>query len=78
MPAEGPSSVMAALAGYPIATAPLGYLEDEDRPFGVAFFTTAEREDVLLRVLAAWEKTFPPRRIPDMSRLEAVEINLEL
>ncbi|KAF8243607.1 amidase signature enzyme [Wilcoxina mikolae CBS 423.85] len=78
VPADGPSSAMAALAGYPIATAPLGYLQDEDRPFGVAFFTTAEKEDVLLRILAAWEKTFPARRTPDISRLESVDINLEL
>ncbi|KAF8531053.1 amidase signature domain-containing protein [Trichophaea hybrida] len=78
VPADGPSSAMTALAGYPIATAPLGYLQDEERPFGVAFFTTAGKEDVLLRILAAWEKTFHARRTPDISRLELVDVNLEL
>jgi amidase len=68
VPAEGPSSVMPALAGYPIATAPLGLLEDQQKPFGVAFFATAEGEDVLLRILAAWEETMPTRRGPVMEQ----------
>lgn len=67
VPAEGPSSAMAALSGYPIATAPLGYLADEERPFGIAVFATAGKENSLLRFLAAWEKTFPARKAPDLS-----------
>ena len=66
VPAEGPSSAMAALSGYPIATAPLGYLAEEGRPFGIAVFATAGREHSLLKFLAAWEKTFPARKAPDL------------
>lgn len=65
MPTEAPqSATLAAMAGYPIATAPLGYIEESGRPFGVSFFTGAGGEEVLVRVLGAWEREFGGRRVP--------------
>lgn len=68
VPAESPSSALPALSGYPIATMPLGYLpaDAKNMPFGVAVFTGAGGEDVLFRIMAAWEKTFPARKTPDL------------
>lgn len=65
VPTEAPrSSTLAAMAGYPIATAPLGYIDGSGRPFGLSFFTGAGGEEMLIRVLAAWEKEFGGRRVP--------------
>ena len=50
--------------GYPSATMPLSYLKFNGRPIGLAAFTTKHREDTLLKVLSAWEATFPARRPP--------------
>lgn len=65
VPTEAPwSSTLAAMAGYPIATAPLGYISESGRPFGLSFFTGADGEEMLIRVLAAWEREFGGRRVP--------------
>lgn len=65
VPAEAPrSTALVAMAGYPIATAPLGYVKESGRPFGLAFFTGAGEEEMLIRVLGAWEKEFGVRRVP--------------
>ncbi|KAL0639983.1 hypothetical protein Q9L58_000811 [Maublancomyces gigas] len=64
-PTEAPwSSTLAAMAGYPIATVPLGYINESGRPFGLSFFTGADGEEMLIRVLGAWEKEFGRRRVP--------------
>lgn len=65
VPTEAPwSSTLAAMAGYPIATAPLGYINESGRPFGLSFFAGAGREEMLIRVLGAWEKESGGRRAP--------------
>lgn len=46
----------AAGAGWPIGTVPLGNLDKNGQPFG--FFALAPREDVLLRFMAAFHRTF--------------------
>lgn len=48
---------LAAIAGYPVGAAPLGYAEFNGRPFGVAIIAKAGREDLILRALSAWEGT---------------------
>jgi amidase len=51
-------------AGYPSATMPLSTLDCNGRPFGLAAFTTANGEKLLLKVLSAWEEAFPKRPTP--------------
>ena len=63
-PADAPYNLLVSAAGYPSATMPMGYLEYNGRPIGLAAFTGAHKEDVLLKVLSAWESTFPARRPP--------------
>ncbi|KAF8852531.1 amidase signature enzyme [Acephala macrosclerotiorum] len=51
---------------YPSVTMPLSYLKFNGRPFGVFAIAKAHREDLLLNVLSAWEKTFPSRKPPPL------------
>lgn len=43
---------------------PLSYLDYNGRPFGVAAITKKGQEALLVKVMSAWEATFPPRRPP--------------
>ncbi|KAM0335643.1 hypothetical protein ACHAQA_000692 [Verticillium albo-atrum] len=49
-PAESPMSSIAAASGYPIASMPLGYLDFNGRPFGMAALASANQEAVLIKV----------------------------
>jgi len=51
------------MAGYPIGTMPLGYLEETGRPFGLSVLASAHQEATILAVMAAWEKLMT-RKIP--------------
>ncbi|KUJ15904.1 amidase signature enzyme [Mollisia scopiformis] len=68
-PADSFLSTLAAAAGYPLAVFPLGQMKFNGRPFGLVALTRAHGEDKLLRFMSAWEKTFPRRPVPDLSRL---------
>lgn len=57
---------MLTLEGYPIAQAPLSYLEYNERPFGVSILAKAGQDALLVKVLSAWEATFPRRRSPPL------------
>lgn len=50
--------------GYPIATLPLSYLEENGCPFGLVALASAYQEDILVTVQSAWEATFPARKAP--------------
>jgi amidase len=52
------------MAGYPIGTLPLGYARFNGRPFGMACVAPANREDLIVRVMSAWEATLGPRKPP--------------
>lgn len=52
--------------GYPIAQAPLSYLDYNGRPFGVSILAKAGQDALLVKVLSAWEATFPPRKPPPL------------
>jgi hypothetical protein len=55
------------LLGYPIASLPLGYLNDfNGRPFGLVALASAHQDALLVRVQSAWEVTFPKRRPPPL------------
>jgi len=53
LPSEGYSTTPAAIAGFPIATVPLGYYTDSGAPFGLAFIGKQYDEPSLLRVMSA-------------------------
>ncbi|TVY78523.1 putative amidase [Lachnellula suecica] len=63
-PADSAFNLLVSAAGYPSATMPLSYLDYNGRPIGLAVFSTAHKEKLLLKVLSAWEKISEPRRPP--------------
>lgn len=60
----GRIATVAALAGYPVGTVPLGYARFNGRPFGMAVIAPANAESLILSVMSAWEATFPKRQPP--------------
>ncbi|KAI4101518.1 MAG: hypothetical protein LQ339_005015 [Xanthoria mediterranea] len=63
-PIDSPISTVAALAGYPTATMPLGYHIPSGRPFGFCLVAKAHEEGKLLAIMNVYESTFPKRRVP--------------
>ncbi|KAJ4165399.1 hypothetical protein LMH87_007033 [Akanthomyces muscarius] len=63
-PMDSPCPRVAAAAGYPIATVPLGTLSYNGRPFGLAIVAQAGREDLLFTFMSAWEACAKPRAVP--------------
>lgn len=61
-PSDSPISGVSALAGYPIGTMPLGYLEESGRPFGLTVLASAGQEHKILAVMRCWERSNPERR----------------
>ena len=55
---------VAAIAGFPVATVPLGFADFNGRPFGMNIFAPANAEKMMLRVMSAWEASFPEARQP--------------
>jgi amidase len=43
---------------------PLGYLEYNGRPFSVSAIARKNQDDLLVKVMSAWEATFPQRKPP--------------
>jgi len=54
------------ISGYPIAQAPLSYLNFNGRPLGVSLLARAGQDAVLVQALSAWETTFGPRKPPPL------------
>lgn len=52
--------------GYPCATMPLGVYEKSGRPFGLVLIARKHEEGKLLRIMAAYEASFPPRALPSL------------
>ncbi|KAJ4295247.1 hypothetical protein N0V90_007258 [Kalmusia sp. IMI 367209] len=63
-PADARMASVAACAGYPIASVPLGFADFNGRAFGLNVLAPAGAEDKILRVMSAWEATFPEGRTP--------------
>ncbi|KAL8947465.1 MAG: hypothetical protein Q9222_006259 [Ikaeria aurantiellina] len=63
-PTDSDISTVAALAGYPIGTMPLGYLEPSGRPHGLSVLAKADCEKNILEVMRAWEASGFERRLP--------------
>ncbi|KAF4513450.1 hypothetical protein G6O67_000720 [Ophiocordyceps sinensis] len=51
---------------YPMAAVPLGYIKSSGRPYGLQAIAPAHQEKKLVAFMAAWERIFPPRRVPDL------------
>ncbi|EGR47116.1 amidase [Trichoderma reesei QM6a] len=65
-PGDSSLCIHAAAAGYPIATAPIGQLRYNGRPFGLCVLARANEEELLLRFMAAYEAVAKPRPVPDL------------
>ncbi|KAF2110417.1 amidase signature domain-containing protein [Lophiotrema nucula] len=49
---------------YPLATMPLGVLDNIGRPFALAIMARAGRGDLIFKFISAFEEAFPKRQIP--------------
>ena len=58
----GGSSSLAAIAGYPAITVPMGFIDE--LPVGVSFFGRAWSEPLLLEIAFAYEQATKQRRQP--------------
>ncbi|KAH6635528.1 amidase signature domain-containing protein [Chaetomium sp. MPI-SDFR-AT-0129] len=65
-PTDGPLASISAAIGGPIATMPAGVLNWHGRPFGLSVMTLPKHDGVLLKVMSAWEVTFPKRVLPPL------------
>lgn len=63
-PSDGRMASVAACAGYPIATVPLGFADFNGRAFGMNVLAPANEEGAIFRLMSAWEGTFPDARAP--------------
>lgn len=61
---ESVLTTIAAAAGYPIASVPLGFSTFNGRPFGMEIMARNGQEEQLFEVMSAWEATFPGARKP--------------
>lgn len=71
-PMDGRIPTIAAAAGYPVGTMPLGYSKTNGRPFGMCIIASAGQEDKILKAMSAWEATMgkrvpPPQMVEDGS-----------
>jgi amidase len=55
---------IAAAAGYPSVTLPLGYSKQNGRAFGLMGVVRANREDLLVSLTSAWEASFGAPKPP--------------
>ncbi|KAJ5401094.1 hypothetical protein N7465_011583 [Penicillium sp. CMV-2018d] len=55
---------IAACAGYPIGSVPLGFSTYNGRPFGMEIMSRNGEEEKIFQVMSAWEATFPEARQP--------------
>lgn len=65
-PADSDIDEVVSAAGYPAAVMPLGTYKGNGRPFGVVAVAGQYREDLLIKVMGAWEATFGPRAMPSL------------
>jgi amidase len=63
-PADARIASVAAAAGYPVATVPLGFADFNGRAFGMNILAGPGKEGDMLHVMSAWETTFPEGRQP--------------
>ena len=72
-PADSLLVSLAAAAGYPIASVPLGFADFNGRAFGMNIVARAHEEGRIFQAMSAWHATFPYAWMPPpllVSRLE--------
>ncbi|KAK1832513.1 amidase signature domain-containing protein [Podospora conica] len=65
-PMDGRIPTIAAAAGCPVGTMPLGYSATNGRAFGACVVASAHGEAKILRAMSAWHATMPARKPPPM------------
>lgn len=65
---------MAAGAGYPIASVPLGFSSYNGRPHGMEIMARNREEEKIFEVMSAWETTFPEARKPPPCFMKSGEV----
>ncbi|KAK2737896.1 hypothetical protein FQN57_007347 [Myotisia sp. PD_48] len=65
-PADSQLTKIAAAAGYPVASLPLGYLDYNGRAFGMLAIASANNESKLIEVMSAWDVMFNPVKPPPL------------
>lgn len=53
---------MAAGAGYPLASVPLGFASYNGRPYGMEIMARNQEEEIIFKVMSAWESSSPEGR----------------
>ena len=61
---DGRIPTIAAAAGYPVGTMPLGYSKTNGKAFGACIISGAGGEAKILRAMNAWHATMPARKPP--------------
>ncbi len=60
----GRTFALMGLHRHQIATVPLGILDQNGRPFGLAIIAKGDRDDLLFSFMSAFEAVSPPRPVP--------------
>ncbi|KAK5659422.1 hypothetical protein OQA88_623 [Cercophora sp. LCS_1] len=68
-PGDGPMFTISGMAGYPVASLPLGYLDFNGRPFGLQITAKAHQGALLIQAQSAWGATFPKRQPPPLGEI---------
>ncbi|KAI1425000.1 putative glutamyl-tRNA amidotransferase subunit A [Xylaria sp. FL1777] len=63
-PADSFITSLATGSGYPVAGMPLTYLDFNGRPLGLAALAGRNQDATLVKMMSAWETTFPKRKPP--------------
>lgn len=63
-PMDGRIPTIAAAAGSPVGTVPLGYSKTTGRPYGLAVVAAAGQEQKIFQFMSAWDATMPKRLPP--------------
>jgi amidase len=58
----GRAATIAAIAGYPVGTVPLGYARFNGAAYGMAIIAPADAEPLILTIMSAWEYIILPNR----------------
>jgi amidase len=57
---------LTVVQGYPIASLPVGYLDFNGRPHGLAAIAAAHQDATLIQLQSAWEASNEPRLPPPL------------
>ena len=60
----GRTATIAAIAGYPVGTVPLGYARFNGAAYGMAIIAPENAEPLILTIMSAWESIVLPNRRP--------------